>query len=159
MKPTTHRPPLVLHVISGNSLSCKEISTCQWFTPLCRVLHLRLLKIMLLNLMRPCFLNSQTMSASNASANSPCRRYWPGSSHPSTRTTTSCINSGFSTSDCSRKCVHAPPATTPCLPRCTWTLSRPSTAMAYANSNVDFPSARRPQPPPRSFKCTLAHPN
>ena len=87
------------------------------------------------------------------------RRYWPGSFHPSTRTTTSCINSCFSTSDCSRKCVHAPLATTPCLPRCTSTLSRPPTAMAYANSNVDFPSARRLQPPPRSFKCSLAHPN
>jgi hypothetical protein len=87
------------------------------------------------------------------------RGRWPGSSHPSTK---SCISGGFSTSASSRQCVYASPLapTTPCIPICTLTLVGLSTAMTYAsaNTNVDFPSARR-LPPPRSFRCSLAHPN
>jgi len=86
------------------------------------------------------------------------RRYWPGSSYPST---TSCVSGGFSTPHCSSsstQCVHAP-ATTPCLPRCTSILVGLSIAMTYANTDIDFPSERRPCPPPRSFRYSLAHPN
>jgi hypothetical protein len=34
-----------------------------------------------------------------------------------------------------------------------------SHGMAYTNTNIDFPSTRRPRPPPRSLKDSLAHPN